>query len=768
MKKLIVLTVIIMNLLAVSAYSMDFKDIEGAECEEAVKFLAAYDVINGFGEGVFGLDEYVTRGQMSKMLSIILGYGEYPDDFKSSFSDMDNHWANSYVEVATGLEIIKGYEDGTFRPDEAVTYPEAITMILRALGYTDESLVGDWPYDYLVKAGDLGILKDIEMSDGEASRGDISLIIYEALFKDMGRIDRESGLWKSGEVKLFSGLGHMEEGQVSREHLEEPSLFLELSDYLHYTGEIYYNNDDKIVYFINKNTYKSTGIVIDVARDIIKVENINGRIETFEVDDAEILYNNAKGRTESLDGAAVAVIFREIGEDIVVDAVIGRERTNVFLAPYPYEEGNEYNGIVLPLTNGDPDPEKIIINGAVKLLEEIMPDDLVYAYETDEKSDKSILELLVVRNKVEGDMTYAKDNNSEGFSVIDKVRYDHSDVYMVSESFASDYYVVAILDEKGDIVLHKFISELNHDEKYGFVLETNEGDAFVLPSIRIFDGDGYETVLNVNIDNSMVVEIGGFNNTKYEVNLEAGDSIVYTLENIDTIDEMRKPDYEQYSGLYRNYDMLLLQAEAFLDSNTLLLFKDDGRWAKLTADRLEGYIKGQIIRSKDDRYVEIIIVDGGIKTKYPNVLHGVIESIEDEYNGYGEAVYSFEINIGGKIENIYSSTDTKKLVDIHDFKGKLLQFMLVQDKIVSYSTLIPELDFSGPVKFYDEKLIKTGESFYELADDIVIYEAESIDDSYMVVGTVELLDIEENDLLRLYDLEGENDGVVDTIILLRE
>jgi hypothetical protein len=328
--------------------------------------------------------------------------------------------------------------------------------------------------------------------------------------------------------------------------------------------------------------------------------------------------------------------------------------------------------------------------------------------------------------------------------------------------------VEAILDEKGDIVKHKFISELNHNEKYGFVLETVEGDSSVLPSIRIFDGEGYESILNISTDSTMVVENGGFNNVKYVVNLEAGDSIIYTLENIDTVDEMRKLSYELYSGLYRNYDMLLLQAEAFLDGNTLLLFKDDGRWAKLSAERLEEYIRGQIIRSEDDRYVEIMVVDDGIKTKYPNVLNGVIKNIEDEYNGFGEAVYKFEINIGGEIENIYSSTDIKNLVDIHDFKGKLIQLSLVQDRIVSYNTLIPELDFSGPVKFYDENLLKIGESFYELEEDVVVYEAESVDGSYVVLGTIELSDIGENDLVRLYDLEGDNDGIVDTLIILKK
>ena len=768
MKKLLLLIILIINLLTVSAYSADFKDVEGMDCQEAVEFLSAYGVVNGYSEGVFGPEEFVTRGQMSKILSIILGYGDYPDYFKSSFSDMEGHWSNTYVEVAAGLEIIKGYGDGTFRPDEPVTYPEAVTMILRSLGYTDESLAGQWPYDFMVKAGDLGILKGLEMDGDYASRCDIASIIFESMDLEVGRIDSKTGTWKSTEVTLLSGLGHVEEGQVLMEHLEESLLFPELP-IICIIGEKYTTTMMMKLYISLIKALKSSPVWLLVLSGIgLKLKNSLGKIEKFDLDGAKIIYNNADGRPSSLMGAHVSVVYREIDNDIVVDALVGKEVTSVFLAPYPYEDGNDYNGIQLPLTDGNPDPEKIIIDGAVNLLEEIMPEDLVYAYETDERGDKSVLELFIVRNRVEGDMTYAKGNTAEGFSVIDKVRYDHSDVYMPAEEFRSGYHVEAILDEKGDIVKHKFISELNNDEKYGFILETIEGDSFMLPAIRIFDGDGHEAVLNVNVDNSLVVDNGGFNSVKYEVSLEVGDPIVYTLENIDTVDELRKLDYEDYSGLYRNYDMLLLQAEAFLDGNTLLLFKDDGRWSKLTADRLEGYIRGRIIRSEGQRYVEIMVVEDGIKTKYPDVLNGVIENIEDEYNGFGDAVYSFEINISGKIEKLHSSSDRKSLVDIHDFKGKLIQFMLVQDKIVSYGTLIPEIDFSGPVRFYDENLMKVGESFYELVDDVTVYEAEKINESYIIRGTIELSDIGEDNLVRLYDLEGSNDGVIDTVIALKE
>ena len=52
---------------------------------------------------------------------------------EGGFSDIANHWARESIERAAALGWINGYEDGTFRPDNAITRAEAITMINRVL-----------------------------------------------------------------------------------------------------------------------------------------------------------------------------------------------------------------------------------------------------------------------------------------------------------------------------------------------------------------------------------------------------------------------------------------------------------------------------------------------------------------------------------------------------------------------------------------------------------------------------------------------------------
>ncbi|MDW7669752.1 MAG: S-layer homology domain-containing protein, partial [Bacillota bacterium] len=115
-KKLTVFIIILILAIGTLAYAGDFDDIKDTKYEEAVEFLAAYEVINGFGDGTFRPDEPVTRGQMAKMITIVLGYKDFTENLGSTFADTDGHWSEPYVEVANSFDIVIGYDEDTFGP----------------------------------------------------------------------------------------------------------------------------------------------------------------------------------------------------------------------------------------------------------------------------------------------------------------------------------------------------------------------------------------------------------------------------------------------------------------------------------------------------------------------------------------------------------------------------------------------------------------------------------------------------------------------------
>ena len=67
-----------------------------------------------------------------------------------AFADVEGHWAERYVEFAATRGYVIGYPDGSFRPDQAITRAETVTMVNRCLkrAVDNEGLIDDyfpWP-----------------------------------------------------------------------------------------------------------------------------------------------------------------------------------------------------------------------------------------------------------------------------------------------------------------------------------------------------------------------------------------------------------------------------------------------------------------------------------------------------------------------------------------------------------------------------------------------------------------------------------------------
>ena len=57
-----------------------------------------------------------------------------------SFTDISGHWAEDYIHEAAAHGWIKGYEDGTFKPDQLITRAEAMTLINRVLNRVPQNV----------------------------------------------------------------------------------------------------------------------------------------------------------------------------------------------------------------------------------------------------------------------------------------------------------------------------------------------------------------------------------------------------------------------------------------------------------------------------------------------------------------------------------------------------------------------------------------------------------------------------------------------------
>lgn len=163
-----------------------YSDIAGEKCEGAVSVLSALGVVDGYENGTYKPEQTVTRAEMAKLVITALGMDSYATATKSSYSDMANaQWAIPVVEYATNLGIIEGVGGGRFSPGNPVTYEQAATMIVRAIGFTTDcnEMNGTWPAIYVQKATALGLFENVEGNNygTGANRGDVAIMLYNAL-----------------------------------------------------------------------------------------------------------------------------------------------------------------------------------------------------------------------------------------------------------------------------------------------------------------------------------------------------------------------------------------------------------------------------------------------------------------------------------------------------------------------------------------------------------------------------------------------------------
>jgi len=143
MKKLLALVLTLTMVLGTFTFvAAAPEDVVGTDYEEAVARLMALDIIAGFPDGTFKPDEPVTRAQFAKIVVCALGVGEAAQYAAGATKFWDvpaDHWATGYINVAVDMGVIAGYPDGTFLPEKEVTFAEAIKMIVAGLGYTPKA-----------------------------------------------------------------------------------------------------------------------------------------------------------------------------------------------------------------------------------------------------------------------------------------------------------------------------------------------------------------------------------------------------------------------------------------------------------------------------------------------------------------------------------------------------------------------------------------------------------------------------------------------------
>ena len=192
---------------AASGATVTFSDIGDRSTAMAVESLRLLGVLDGYGDGTFRPGTVLNRAQFCKMAVYAMNGSSELSRYRTVtiFPDVKpSHWAAAYINMAAkGKDIISGYADGRFHPDRTVTVGQAVTILMRMLGYKDEDIGGIWPDSYMAEAATVGL------TEGVSTNGSAGLTRTQAarLFLNLLRTPT-----KEGGTTFASTLGQTVQG----------------------------------------------------------------------------------------------------------------------------------------------------------------------------------------------------------------------------------------------------------------------------------------------------------------------------------------------------------------------------------------------------------------------------------------------------------------------------------------------------------------------------------------------------------------------------
>lgn len=209
LKKVIAFITLLLTICSPKFLIFAYSDVTDSYSMEAIDFLSSQGILNGYEDGTFKPQENVTRAEFTAMIMRIQKLDSLGSTGMTYYPDISrDHWALSDINIATGMRLISGYEDGTFRPDENITLTDALKIIVCLLGYQAAAEVnGGYPDGYIKTAADIGVLDRVTTQyNSFVTREVTALMLYNSLEIELYE-STGTGFTKTGRNLLNDILG---------------------------------------------------------------------------------------------------------------------------------------------------------------------------------------------------------------------------------------------------------------------------------------------------------------------------------------------------------------------------------------------------------------------------------------------------------------------------------------------------------------------------------------------------------------------------------
>lgn len=513
-----------------AAFAKAPADVEGTRFEEPIQVLAALGIMIGDENGEFRPDDTIIRSEVTKMAIHAMGLESAAKsaEGKTKFPDVANdHWANGYINLATDLGLIIGDEHGNFRPNEFITYAEAMTIMVRVLGYEQKAQKnGGYPSGYILVGSENGLSDDVEGGLYEPiTRGNVAYVTYNSLdVKMMEQInfgptpefgvvdktllkDRLGVIKKEGQVvaipnSSIDGESNLTDGQVKiGDHVYDTEY--NMSNLLGHNVSYFVKDEGKasekiILAMPVKGKNKTLNIKADMFEKITTKDGkkvieyfeseTSGKTKTAEIlATAKLIYNGkyTQSNDELIDIAksSGSVYLLDSDKDGVYDIIFVTEYTNMVVDTVS-QAGRitDKYGASSILLNEDVD--FTINRGYEKLKVSDLKEYDVLSVAT--SLDKKLYTVEVSNEKVTGKVT----GSSEDKFFIDGKGYKVAANYKkeITIGMEASFY----LDIEGKIAAVDTKDTLSSN--YGYLMKAYETDEEIV-KIKMFTKEGKEVVI---------------------------------------------------------------------------------------------------------------------------------------------------------------------------------------------------------------------------------------------------------------------------------
>ncbi len=527
--KKIVANILAATLLASSASAFAATK-DATPYDESIKILSALGIMSGDGDGNYRPNDTIIRSEVTRMVIHALGLEDAAKSSQgiSKFPDVPvDHWANGYINIATSQKIVVGDDTGKFRPNDKITYAEAMTILVRALGYEKVAeMKGGFPHGYIVVGSDNKISTGVFSSAYKhISRGEVARMTENALnakimevtgygddlkheitdktlLKDKLNVIKSQGQIVAIPNTSLEGASNLSQGEVKIGN-KVYDTDQNLNNLLGYNVVFYVTETDKsdntIILALPEENKNSS---IEIKADLFeKISEKNGEkvLEFFKTEsdkklsnatletDAKLIYN---GKYEAMSDELLNMKNKS-GKVVLLDTDRSGKYDIAFVTEYSnmvVEEVtasgkiiDKYSAPAIKLDEEDEDISFTITRG----YEELKPSDLKEfdVLSVAKSKDSKIFSIVVSNETVDGKVTGV---SSEGVYIDGKL-YKIADNYTAQIGLGTEgkFYLdidnkIAATDKLSQIsdsyaYLVKAYADMNADEVAKFKVFTKDG-----------------------------------------------------------------------------------------------------------------------------------------------------------------------------------------------------------------------------------------------------------------------------------------------------